>query len=58
MTAERKYRPELRSIPLTFMDCDLRKSKGSLYGEWHMCKKIVGDCRWIRENGLCPRGFP
>jgi hypothetical protein len=58
MTAQRKIEPELRNIPLTYLDCDIRHSMGSLYGEWFMCEKKVGDCGWLRENGLCPRGFP
>ena len=26
--------------------------------EWQGCKKIVGECGWIREHKVCPRGIP
>ena len=26
-------------------------------GNWNMCKTVVGDCQWICEHELCPRGY-
>jgi hypothetical protein len=66
----RKYEPELRSIPLTFMDCQDGVPwtvSLSLFGKifdypTRLCVavscEVKGDCPHIRANGNCPRGFP
>jgi hypothetical protein len=55
--APRPYTPETREVPLTFKNCRHHAYRTTGAGEqWDMCYKIVGDCKWIRERGLCPRG--
>jgi len=54
------YSPELRSIPLTWVDCD--------YFDSPLCRCDGRDpfkhvnlngwlCGMLRENGYCPEGF-
>ena len=56
----RPYVPELRSIPLTFMDCDLFPSHE--YEDWRgvpfcMDDSVMETCSYARKIGTCPRGF-
>jgi hypothetical protein len=61
------YKPELRSIPLTFMDCsNLNEWQGIMmpdnFGKYwcnHPRRNtVVYLCKELRETGKCPRGFP
>ena len=49
------YKPELRSIPLTFIDCE--DCADGLVRRF--CRKIaMCPCILIRNEKRCPRGFP
>jgi hypothetical protein len=57
----REVIPELRSIPLTFIDCPDRKDIGyaigpTVYGCYHFRDRI-SSCNATRTCNLCPRGF-
>ena len=62
MTPEQPYQPELRSIPLAFMDCLSHELKRNyLTPPFDGClwdKLDLYECRLIRANHNCPRGFP
>ena len=61
----RKYEPELRSIPLTFMDCpDARATVWSNGVTMHWCcadyyKTLFAYawCEGAMKHDTCPRGF-
>jgi hypothetical protein len=44
----------------TFMDCLNRFEMVNYHGDVLAdgCTEIIGSCQWIRDKGLCPRGFP
>jgi hypothetical protein len=56
MTAQRIIEPELRSIPLTFMDCPDHSDLWELCHDDSPGSRIT--CRLTREYNHCPRGFP
>lgn len=58
MTAQ-PYKPELRSIPLTFMDCPHLKEK-DFWGCINVCWINGGaaSCEVLRMHQRCPGGFP
>ena len=51
-----QYTPELRSVPLTFMDCpdigELFKEQCYFNRQYH-----GGTCKVKRDNEDCPRGY-
>jgi len=58
-----KYKPELRSIPLTFMDCS--HFLGNVFVEQACGVFFVAGgnddemlCKKARDGKYCPRGFP
>jgi hypothetical protein len=53
---KRNIHPELRSIPLTPTDCENQKPMRDRV-DWIACKKVIGECHWLVENGYCPKGF-
>jgi len=55
----RPYVPELRSIPLTFMDCPKRWDCNPRYYDLASCSagSALVLCDWRRLEGHCPRGF-
>ena len=59
--SQRKYSPELRSIPLTFLDCLDRKDKSGEVGLIFCTSKENKSgsvmCDWTRRNGYCPMGY-
>jgi len=52
----KSHQPELRNIPLTFMDCP---DIGQLFKEQCYFDHNIygGTCKIKREFGGCPRGF-
>ncbi len=59
MTPSRPIVPELRSIPLTYLDCPDYTGIDEDVGTW--CVNSDGDftmCAYGRANGLCPRHYP
>ena len=67
MTAQ-PYKPELRTIPLTFLDCNQRwwESEMTMVDGspryscqyWYLEMGTVYLCETCRRDGKCPRGFP
>jgi hypothetical protein len=63
----RPYEPELRSIPLTFMDCDFRmpflsdgtgNTIGNARCRFRGFKYFPKECEVECTKGQCPRGYP
>jgi hypothetical protein len=54
----RPYVPELRSIPLTWMDCDARYPNENGY-DTEACTEtfFTKKCEDAVKKGICPRGF-
>jgi len=57
------YAPELRSIPLTFLDCPSQEVKQNLlpsksFDGCMFDKLDLYECCSIRKHHNCPRGFP
>jgi hypothetical protein len=57
------YAPELRSIPLTFLDCEDRGPEldNMPWYYWHECGNVgrfYPGCEINRQLGRCPRGYP
>lgn len=56
--SKRPIVPELRDVPLTFLDCDLARRRVDFNNVgWDGCADVCGSCQLIRELGKCPRGF-
>ena len=51
------YKPELRSIPLTFMDCPDLADNGMCHVIYHNCKRKYGKCECRMKKGICQRGY-
>jgi len=54
------YEPELRSIPLTFVDCEKRLAgTGWSIGGWicQVPRRLPDSCAFQRKHKCCPRGF-
>ena len=63
MTARRIIVPELRSIPLTFLDCNhflgkmfVQQACGVLFVAGAQTEEEMS-CERARELGYCPRGY-
>jgi len=60
MTPSRQVVPELRSIPLTYLDCTAHERKHTMGMDFDGClwdKLDLYECRLIREHKECPKGF-
>lgn len=58
---KRKIVPELRSIPLTWLDCEYFDSPLCRWDGKDPFKYVNLNgwlCSMLRGNGYCPRGFP
>jgi len=58
--ANMTYNPELRSIPLTYMNCEYFDSPLCRFDGKDPFKHVNLNgwlCSMLRENGYCPKGF-
>lgn len=56
------YTPEMRSIPLTQLDCPRRIKEdvclnGAIILQAFWKSEVTGSCSENRERGVCPRGM-
>jgi hypothetical protein len=59
MTLKRPIVPELRSIPLSYLDCDAKGTEGYIIPRVSFC--AIGfpySCDFLRELKECPRHYP